>query len=211
MTSCAIQPLFQGSIGSLDSNPSSRTETQGLTNPLLPSKNFSYKLILAITAITTSSSLAGLSRSAKQILALLVRLANTKNPLKASWAYKIIIAKELGMSESTVYRGLRELESQNLITHNAQMRRRHTGYFSYGTIQLTEKACETLKLSVENKHTQPSLKIVPQGNVPSVKMTVHNNNLRKTKNNLYRNSSAQLNRFLHPLSKNKLITGYLRT
>ncbi len=122
---------------------------QGLRSPLCINKRFPHKMALAITAITTSpalASLASLSRTAKQVLAFIVRLAECTDPMKPSWAFKATMAKEIGVSEPTVYRGLSELTQAGFIERLAQERHAHNGLLSVAKIRLTREACVCLGL-----------------------------------------------------------------
>ncbi len=119
---------------------------QGLRSPLSINKRFPQKIALAITAITTSPALTSLSCTAKHILAFVVRLAECTDPMKPSWAFKATIAKEIGVSESTVYRGLSELTQAELIERLAQERHAHNGLLSVAKIRLTRKVCVYLGL-----------------------------------------------------------------
>ncbi len=119
---------------------------QGLHSPLYSNKRFPHKIALAITAITTSPALSSLSRTAKHILAFIVRLAECTDPTRSSWAFKTTIAREIGVSESTVYRGLRELTQAELIERLAQERHAGNGHLSVAKIKLTQKLCIYLGL-----------------------------------------------------------------
>lgn len=106
---------------------------QGLRSPLHPNKRFPQRIALAVTAVTTSQTLSPLSRSAT-------------DPTKPSWAFKTTIAKEIGASESTVYRGLNELAKAGLIERLRQERKSHNGRLFVSRLKLTKKACACLGL-----------------------------------------------------------------
>lgn len=119
---------------------------QSLRSTLCRNKRFPQKIALAITAITTSPALASISRTAKHILAFIVRLAECTNPMKPSWAFKTTIAKEIGISESSVYRGLSELVKAGFIERLAQEQHAYNGLLSVAKIRLTQKICLSLGL-----------------------------------------------------------------
>ena len=121
---------------------------QGLKCPLSIYKKFPHKLAVAAMSVHSSSHpcLSNLTRAAKGILAFLIRIADRKNPTKPSWAFKNTMAQEIGISESTVYRGLKELEQTNLIERLDQTRKTHNGRLAVSKISLTSQLCQTIGL-----------------------------------------------------------------
>lgn len=114
---------------------------QGLSS-LIHEKHFPQNIALAVAEITTSgasSILSSLSRAARSVLAFVVRLAECTDPTKPSWAFKATIAKEIGVSEATVYRGLKELVNLDLIERLQQERKSHNGRLFVSRIRLMKK------------------------------------------------------------------------
>ena len=161
--------------------------SQRLRSPLVKRKKFPYQLAVACTSINTSKYFNSLSRTAKGILAFLTRLAECTNPMKPSWAFKSTMAHELGVSESTIYRGLRELAKAGLIERLNQERKSHNGRLTFSKIRLTLIACKNMRLIRPNQSIDPiealhikqpkeiSTKIPSKNqvihNIPSAKMT----------------------------------------
>ena len=100
---------------------------QGLLSPLNRGRNFPHDIAVAIVAITTGSAFHDLPRNARSVLAFAVRVAERKDPTKPSWAFKKTIAKEIGISESTVYRVLNVLVDNGFIERFEQERKAHNG------------------------------------------------------------------------------------
>lgn len=127
---------------------------QGLLSPLNRGRNFPHDIAVAIVAITTGSAFHDLPRNARSVLAFAVRVAERKDPTKPSWAFKKTIAKEIGISESTVYRVLNVLVDNGFIERFEQERKAHNGKLAGARIALTRKTCVSLGLMVIQKDTE---------------------------------------------------------
>lgn len=147
---------------------------QGLRSPLHRGKKFPHTIAVAIVAITTGKAFPHIPRTARAVLAFAVRIAERKDPTKASWAFKKTIAHEIMVSESTVYRALNVLVNLGFIERFKQERKAHNGKLAVAKIALTRKTCLGLGLiitaeesKIEHKttlrsrdfHTLPSVKL----------------------------------------------------
>lgn len=119
---------------------------QGLRSPINRGKNFPHTIAVAIVAITTGKAFPDIPRSARAVLAFAVRIADRKEPTKASWAFKKTMACEITISESTVYRALNILVKLGFIQRFNQERKTHNGKLAVARIALTRKTCIGLGL-----------------------------------------------------------------
>ncbi|SNS95058.1 hypothetical protein SAMN06265795_11040 [Noviherbaspirillum humi] len=88
-----------------------------------------------------------LDQTARRVLFGILTFINIKNPEKAVFPRRDTLrAEALIASESTLYRGLRQLDGKGYI-ERSQKRREHNGEFHLSPIQLTGKALVLLGLS----------------------------------------------------------------
>ncbi|MEP6605085.1 MAG: hypothetical protein ABJA60_03090 [Nitrosospira sp.] len=147
---------------------------QGLRSPINRGKNFPHMIAVAIVAITTGKAFPDIPRSARAVLAFALRIADRRDPTKASWAFKRTMACEIMVSESTVYRSLNILVKLGFIERFNQERKTHNGKLAVARIALTRKTCIGLGLIIRNEELKNESKSAHECFVlnrpPSVKM-----------------------------------------
>ena len=118
---------------------------QAAVNSQLP-----HSLAIAVVAVIADcrpeAPWASLSPSARHVLSYLIVRARASCATMASWAFKTRIAVGTGLSESTVYRALAELEDGDWIDRMEQDRKNRSGRLHVARIALTAWACKVLGL-----------------------------------------------------------------
>ena len=114
----------------------------------------------ALSSLQCSPRCTTLGRSAKDVLAYLVRLANVDDACAPVFAFKRTVAVKAGVSESTVYRALLELTEVNIIIREPQRRKERNGRLGIAQLRLSAAFCTELGLPVVT-HAAPAPAVAP--------------------------------------------------
>ena len=130
----------------------------------LPQIKIPSVIARALLSLHSNPRYAALSRSSKDVLAYLVRLADIGDACAPVFAFKRTIADKIGLSESSVYRALNELTEENIIIRETQARKERNGRLSGARLRLSPAFCAVLGLPVRTEAAKSSG--VDQASVP---------------------------------------------
>lgn len=130
-----------------------------MSGSIVAAPTYPWVICNAVTRVFDIDELRRLHDSATKLLVALVKKVDKNNGTSPIFAKRVTLARDIGRSVETVYRGLKILEEQGLIEEREQSQDA-TGRLAESVITLSSRVCELLQL--------PTRRGSRRGPVPSV-------------------------------------------